>query len=183
MDTTPTLFLDFDGVLHSAEINAINRHGEFVPHPDLFAWVPILDGLLKPYPELRIVVSSDWRLVVDDLTLRRILGPLGSRFFGVMETMVQARADAVKAEARRRGLSAWLAVDDHPTVVTAAGDDARFIVCEPTTGINAPAVQREMMDKLAGLCLPPVAFLDNDEGPLDPPAFVCTTAARKAPAV
>jgi len=111
----PTLFLDFDGPLHSVEIQAINRYGEFVPHPDLFSGVPILDELLKPFPSIQIVVSSDWRLVVDDDTLKKLLGPLAPRFVGVMEVMmVSSRADAIKEDARRRRLSAWLAIDDQP---------------------------------------------------------------------
>lgn len=150
-DAAPTLFLDFDGPLHSAEIQAINRHGEFIPHPDLFAGIPILDELLRPFPTVQIVVSSDWRLVVDDDTLRRLLGSLSSRFVGVMEVMVSSRVDAIKADAQRRRLTAWLAIDDHPTVVEAGKTDARFIVCDPVKGIKALEVQQELVKKIAAL--------------------------------
>lgn len=152
LNATPTLFLDFDGPLHSAEIQAINRDGEFVPHPDLFSGVPILAVLLKPYPSLQIVVSSDWRFVVTDETLKQILGPLAPRFAGVMEITALSRAQAVKDEARRRGLSAWIAIDDHPTVVEAARKDAHFIACDPIKGIGDLAAQQELVKKVAALC-------------------------------
>jgi hypothetical protein len=62
----------------------------------------------------------------------RVLGPLASRFAGVMEIFTSSRAEAIKLEAQRRRLSAWLAIDDHPTVAAAAEDDHRFVVCDPT---------------------------------------------------
>lgn len=151
MNETPTLFLDFDGPLHSAEIQAINRHGEFIPHPALFAGLPILDELLKPFPDLQILVSSDWRLVVDDDTLKQLLGPLSTRFSGVMEITVPSRADAIKEEARRRRLSKWLALDDHSTVAKVAKTDARFIVCDPIVGIASSDVQQELVRKIRAL--------------------------------
>lgn len=151
MNATPTLFLDFDGPLHSAEIQAINRHGEFIPHPELFAGVPVLNELLKPFPNVQIVVSSDWRLVVDDDTLKQLIGPLSTRFAGIMEISVSSRVEAIKEEARRRQLSKWLALDDHPTVAKVGKADSRFIVCDPIVGIASPAVQQELVKKIHAL--------------------------------
>lgn len=61
----PTLFLDYDGVLHP---DAVYREGErVVLRADgfcLFEWAEILGALLAPYPPLQIVLSTSWERVL-----------------------------------------------------------------------------------------------------------------------
>jgi hypothetical protein len=80
------LFLEFDGVLHPA--SAAHR---FTPGNSLrqgvlalwlFRWAWILDELLLPHPEVRIVAHSNWRLFASDEELKSVLGPLARRFVG-----------------------------------------------------------------------------------------------------
>ncbi len=149
-----TLFLDFDGVLHKFGEPALDEYFRLLPNPNLFCWLPILEGLLAPYPEVRIIVSSDWRYIVDNENLVKLLGPLGGRFAGIVENYQSSRALEILLDARRRGLQSWLAVDDHPTVAEAALRDPRFIVCAPATGLSAAGVQLELTRKLAGLGTP-----------------------------
>ena len=57
----PTLFLDFDGVLHPDEVYRVG--GRIVLRVDgfsLFEWSSILDELLAPYPGTQIVLSTSW---------------------------------------------------------------------------------------------------------------------------
>ncbi|WP_308142729.1 HAD domain-containing protein [Burkholderia pseudomallei] len=146
-----TLFTDFDGVVHPADATTFDRAGRLVADPRLFAWLPVLADILAPYPAVRIVVSSDWRRWLDDDNLRRVLGPLAPRFAGVMETWGASRADEILEEVRRRRLTRWLALDDHPSVAKASVRDDRFIVCAPDSGLSAPAVQALLRARLAAM--------------------------------
>jgi len=62
-----------------------------------------------------------------------------------------SRVDEILTEARRRRLTTWLAVDDHPTAVAASQSDARFIACEPDTDLSALPVQARLRAPLADL--------------------------------
>lgn len=143
------LFTDFDGVLHAADEPALDGAGHLRANTNLFVWLPILVDILQPYPEVQIVVSSDWRRLLDDDNLRRVLGPLGARFVGVVETWAASRADEILTEARRRSLTHWLAIDDHPSVAIASRRDARFIACAPDTGLSAVEIQAALRARLA----------------------------------
>lgn len=139
------LFLDFDGVLHAVRQTHIDRGGE--SHP--FCWLPILSELLEPYPEVKIIVSSDWRCSTSDEELKQLLGPLAGRFLGVVQEYdALSRAEEIFAEVRRRNLTRWLAVDDHPSVVSARSEEPRFVACEAAFGISSTAVQEELRAKL-----------------------------------
>lgn len=151
MTDSTILFLDFDGVLHHIDEAAIDEDFNFVSNPNLFKWAPLLAEIIAPYPGLRIIVSSDWRRLFDDDALKTFLGPLAERFTGVVETYGPTRAAEVVIEADRRGIVRWLALDDHASVVKAAPKDARFVVCDSTTGIAGTAAQTDLRTKLAAL--------------------------------
>lgn len=75
LSVSPVLFLDFDGVLHGAHEVAVDDDGRVVlDNPRLFEHLPLLTEELAPYPELRIIVSSDWQRLFDDASLVRLLG-------------------------------------------------------------------------------------------------------------
>lgn len=64
MSTPPILLLDYDGVLHGWLVRR-NRDGlpvldSAVPGARLFMWAPILDAVLKDFPDVRIVLSTTW---------------------------------------------------------------------------------------------------------------------------
>lgn len=148
----PVLFLDFDGVLHAQNEPALDENFRLLPNPRLFCWREILESELLPYPTVQIIVSSDWRRLFDDDNLVRLLGPLGPRFIGVVESYQHSRAEEIVTDASRRGLACWLAIDDHPSVCDARNNgDARFIACSPDTGLQSDKVQRELRRKLAEL--------------------------------
>lgn len=145
----PVLFLDFDGVLHPVGEPAFDEEFRLVENPRLFVWRPILEHMLEPYPNVRIIVSSDWRRLFDDATLVRVLGPLSTRFVGVVESYGPSRSDEVLAEVRRRSITQWLALDDHPSVVAASAGDGRFIACASATGVNSREVKANLNLMLA----------------------------------
>lgn len=62
MTTPHILYLDFDGVLHDDAVYCSPDRGMYLDTLGrvLFEWMPILDELLAPYPELRVVLSTSW---------------------------------------------------------------------------------------------------------------------------
>lgn len=136
------IFLDFDGVLHKFGEDALDDEFRLLPNPNLFCWRGILAEALRPWPEVKIVISSDWARLFSDENLARLIGPeLGERMIGVVETRAADRAREVLKDAQRRGLSRWLALDDHDSVREhAEAGDARFIHCDPELGVSDPRV-------------------------------------------
>jgi hypothetical protein len=147
----PVLFLDFDGVLHADDEPALDDNFRLIQNPNLFMWCPVLEQILAPFPEVRIVVSSDWRRLFDDAALIELLGPLGARFAGVVEGYGPTRAAEILAEVQRRSITHWLALDDHPSVVEAAREDPRFIATSGRTGVASAGVQQALRQALEAL--------------------------------
>ncbi|WP_043288212.1 HAD domain-containing protein [Paraburkholderia oxyphila] len=146
--TNLVLFLDFDGVLHPYDEPALDENFRLIQNPDLFKWRPVLEQLLEPFPDVRIVVSSDWRRLFGDAALIELLGPLGERFAGVVEGYGPTRAVEILTEVQRRSIAHWLALDDHPSVVAAARENSRFIVCSGQTGVASIDVQQALRQAL-----------------------------------
>lgn len=146
----PVLFLDFDGVLHGAEEAAFDDDCRVVlDNPRLFEHVPLLAAELAPYPDVRIVVSSDWQRLFDDASLVRLLGPLGPRFVGVTNVRAETRAHAIHLCAERMKLTRWLALDDNESVVEASQTDHRFIACPAGAGISDVVTLNTLRTRLA----------------------------------
>lgn len=149
--TPPVLFLDFDGVLHPENAARLDRRLERIVGENLFCWLFLLEALLAPYPELRIIVTSDWRRHLGNASLKELLGPLGSRFLDVVLAYSPSRIDEITLEVEKRRLQHWLALDDHVTVQEAAVTNERLIWCPPAEGLSCERVQRELAEKLARL--------------------------------
>ncbi len=163
MEKPITLFVDFDGVLHPYGIAALDENFKLIANPTLFCWRPVLEDLLAPHPDVRIIVSSDWRRLFSDEALVTLLGPdLGQRFVGVVDRYNESRATEILAEVAHRRLCRWLAIDDHRTVYEAyqAGDE-HFIACDPDLGITDTSAQCELRRKLASLRSGPPASHDG----------------------
>ncbi|BAL23499.1 HAD domain-containing protein [Azoarcus sp. KH32C] len=148
----PVLFVDYDGVLHKFGEQALDEGFNLIANSALFCWVPHLERLLTPYPEIRIVVSSDWRRLFPDETLADLLGALKPRVIGAVEISCSPRSEEIRREAARRGLVHWLALDDHFSVLDAerVGDE-RYVGCAPETGLSDPLVQAKLARRLADL--------------------------------
>ena len=147
----PTIFLDFDGVVHAAWGNLPETVDELRSHAKAFEWLPFLTEALALYPTVRIVVSSAWRHNFDDGSLRMLLGTLGPRFDGSMVAAGETRVDEIKNEAKRRRLTRWIAIDDHESIHNAARKSPRFIPCNPDEGLSSPLVQANLRAQLASM--------------------------------
>jgi hypothetical protein len=134
------LFLDFDGVLHPAG----GEPGTVLP----FEWLPLLEQLLAPWPDVRLAVHSTWRYLYKSEEFPELLGPLGSRFIG-------AAPRGPRAESVLWFLQLNPVIDDYLVLDDAPGEfpsdfPGNLVLCEPLTGISAPEVQSRIKAWLAG---------------------------------
>ena len=111
----------------------------------LFCWLPILADLLAPYPDVRIIVSSDWARLFDDEALAKLLGPLCARFAGIVEVRGQGRRLDIERDVAKRGLTRWIALDDDDSCKRAK----RFIRCNPQFGVSEERVRQRLARTLA----------------------------------
>lgn len=142
------LFLDFDGVLHSVDAAVI---------PELqFRHLGALSGLLNHYPEVRIVISSNWSSIHDLKSLKDLLGELGHRVIGstLGGDPRLSRFRQCEAIAGRLHAANWIMIDDQVQIVF--GDEAaksemmrRVIFCDSTLGLTTPGVQEKLRNWLS----------------------------------
>lgn len=148
----PTLFLDYDGVLHRGDSYDLPKQGIVSGAPGiirLFEFAEILDEILMPYPMVHIVLSTDWvsrfgfarsrdSLPVQGLVQRVI----GSTFTPGLDHEADwrelSRGAQVARYVQRHGLDKWLALDDrrdgfNPYV-------AHLVHCQTDVGLGDDAV-------------------------------------------
>lgn len=156
---TSVLFLDFDGVLHRG--NSYETPNGIISDTNdirLFEFVPILDELLRPYPQIRIVLSTDWcirfglerssdRLQAESLR-NRIVGSTYSPGVDDPKAWIQrSRGTQVLRYVHQHGLTSWLAVDDRRDGFHGHLD--RLIHCQSETGLGDPKVIEIFRHRLA----------------------------------
>ena len=141
------LFIDFDGVLHPATSGPGVMNSAVLATP-LWGWVPTLARVLRPHADVGLVVHSSWRCTHNVEELRSLLGPLGSRVVG-------STPDGQRYESCLR----WLRLNPTYTSYRILDDDRRefpdplpaeLILCDPNTGVSAPAVLAALSHWLAG---------------------------------
>lgn len=121
------VYLDFDGVLHPDAAFRTRNGIELLHHPghSLFEHAPLLDDVLKPYPDVKIVLSTSWQLLEGgyEHAKSRLSAGLQTRCIGGtynrrntrkawFESM--SRPDQVVLDVRKRKPAKWIAVDDWP---------------------------------------------------------------------
>ena len=93
------LFLDFDGVLH--------RFGDRIT--DYCRFLPRLEAVLRDYPDVKIVVSSDWR---KHHTLEELHGfffaDIGKRVVGLTPVLQSEMNPQGPTGIRRHEAMAWM---------------------------------------------------------------------------
>jgi hypothetical protein len=119
----PTLFIDFDGTLHVGHAS-MDEHGEIVLDTgrQLFEFAPLLVDLLKPYPEVVLVLTTSWLMTLNAQEVasrlptelaRRVVGTtrdIKPRLSYLLNGM--ARTYVILSYAYGASLTKWLAIDD-----------------------------------------------------------------------
>lgn len=154
--------LDFDGVLHDDAVYFSPDRGMYLDTPGrvLFEWMPILDELLAPYPELRVVLSTSWvRAKGLAFATSRLSPSLRSRVAGAtFDNRLVQKADfdllprglQVWQDIERRRPAAWFAIDND-----AAGWPEhcldRLVLTEDRLGLSDMRTQEEVRRILASM--------------------------------
>lgn len=138
MTRNRVVFLDFDGVLHPAGLPPYDEPPASFVSTGFFGWLPALVQVLRPHPDVAIVVHSTWRYTHDVDELRLLLGTLRPRVVG-----------ATPRGPRYESIEWWLHANPLFVSHRILDDDARefptppppeLILCDPTTGVAAPGV-------------------------------------------
>ena len=146
MSAAPILFLDFDGVLHVLNCATERR----------FTSLPLLEDVLREFPELRIVVSSNWREAHGLDQLRSLFAPdIAARVIGVTPVLawvagVPHRYAECSAWLRANAPGAkWLAIDDDPALFEPRLE--QLLACDPRLGLTRDQLP-ELRRRIAALC-------------------------------
>lgn len=162
---TEILYLDFDGVLHPADVfRHIHGGDAFLPERltlqghRLFEHAELLSSLIEPYPHLRIILSTNWVYAVGyDRARRQLPAPLSRRTIGATyhssmrhsrEYARMSRGQQILSDVERRLPHAWLAVDDDEELWPEAHLH-NLILTHAELGISAPDVRLALSEALA----------------------------------
>ncbi|MFL9898960.1 HAD domain-containing protein [Paraburkholderia fungorum] len=157
------LYLDFDGVLHPENVHMRPGKGPYIESPlghKLFENVGLLEKVLLPYPDLRVVLSTSWVRVYRSVArvARKLPPELRARVVGATfhedmdaELFKQApRGMQIWADVLRRKPDNWLAVDDDYLHWPTWCRD-KLVRTHEVLGISAPVVLAELRAKLAAM--------------------------------
>jgi hypothetical protein len=179
-DTSPpalVLYLDYDGTLHPHDVR--RRRGKppcvFVDDEPsslpLFEHVPLLEQLLNPHPEVRIVLSTSWVRHLSFHRARARLSPaLQARVIGATWHTSMRRQDdgslhaegirfdtltrfqTIAEDVVRRGQPRWIALDDD--VHGWPQDQLHRLVAptDPMLGLAQPGMAERLARALNWLC-------------------------------
>lgn len=146
------IFLDFDGVLHPP--SAIEgARPPLTPSqirtgwPGTFLHLPILKALLQGYTDVGVVVSSAWRMFLDDEQIGELLTPISSWYAGTTGCAYLGRDIAIQKWLQANCIDDFAVLDDMKEYFP--GTWPTLILCEAKFGIAKPSVQEKLQ---AWLC-------------------------------
>lgn len=153
-------YLDYDAVLHDGNVLRNRTRGMHIRTPGrtFFEWMPILDDLLAPYPDLKIVLSTTWVRELGFNEAKHELSPaLQERVIGATflhPNIIRAEFDTkprgvqIREDAERRRPTHWFALDDDAFGWPAKCLD-KLIQTSSQAGLSDPAVQQKVRQRLA----------------------------------
>lgn len=158
---SPVLYVDYDGIFHASDVRVtpeeplrprVYERGEPTDQP-LFRFMSLLELLLAPYPELKIVLATSWvRVFGYEFAVEQLSPGLRARVIGATTFPARTRFDSIAIDAEGRGLTRWLALDDD---LCGWPEDRRYQVVAPTNpvlGLAQPGVAAELAAMLEALC-------------------------------
>ncbi len=153
------LYLDFDGVLHHQNVFWHRNLGVYLSAPDgyvLFQHSALLERLIAPYPDLKIVLSTSWVSRYGNSRAAKNLRPalrarvIGATYNARMDKQSFAampRGMQVWEDVRKRQPKDWLALDDdHHQWPEWCRD--KYVRTHPLEGLSVPEVIEDFRKKL-----------------------------------
>ncbi len=158
------LYLDFDGVLHPEDVRSHRKRGVSLVAGSryrLFQHSGLLEQLLAPYPDIRIVLSTSWVRVYGcagaakrlPLSLRNRV--IGATFHSRMlqnEFLALPRGLQIWSDVVRRRPFDWLALDDDSDDWPPWCRD-QLVATHAVEGISDPAVMRQIEERLHAMVM------------------------------
>jgi hypothetical protein len=153
-------YCDYDGVVHDDAVYWSPRTGIYMRTQGrtLFEWLPILEELLAPYPNVKIVLSTSWVRAKSFAFAKSQLTPaLQSRVIGATfhnrETEKflfdnMSRGSQVWADVQRRNPERWFAIDNDEHGWPDLCRD-HLIKTDDRLGLSDPLVQHSIRKLLA----------------------------------
>ena len=150
------LFVDNDNCLHRCDANVVD--GKVVasePGVQLFEFAGILEQALQPYPNVKIVISSDWVGVLGFERARDALPlELRERVIGATQLDVGnepgfsglTRGEQVRRYVVKHKLKSWLAIDDRRDGFEPCPE--QLVHCQAGVGLGDSEVQRRLVHRL-----------------------------------
>jgi hypothetical protein len=161
MTNYPVLYLDYDGILHAADVR-VTRESPLQPRiylcekpsdQPLFRYMSLLELLLAPYPDLKIVLATSWvRAFGYAFAIQQLSPILQARVIGAATFPAPTRFDTIAIDAEERGVNSWLALDDD---IRGWPVERRNQVVAPTSlvlGLAQPGIAAELARMLEALC-------------------------------
>ena len=157
---TKICYLDFDGCLHDNQVFCTQGVGIHIRTPGrtMFEWMHILEELLIPFPDVKIVFSTSWVASQNFEFARAQLSPdLQKRVIGSTYTAENmkyfdawSRGRQVTSDVAARKPTNWFAIDDDGDGWP-ADCKARLIKTDGSIGISDTNVQRAIRRMLISL--------------------------------
>lgn len=144
------IFLDFDGVLHPLGTLADARP-PLEPAtirerwPQALEHLGILASLLHGHHEIAVVVTSSWRMFLNDEQLGELLAPIGPWYEGSVGLPYQGRAIAIQAWLEVNRVDDYLILDDQADYFPGLAKAwPTLILCDSASGISDEQVQHRI---------------------------------------
>lgn len=117
------IYLDYDGVLHPAEVRLAEPGYGAIAYPaldwpelELFCWAPILEGILDdfdPQGSIKIILSTSWAYQFGlEGAARYLPDGLRNRVIGRITHSMLPRGQLIANHAWLHGIEDWIALDD-----------------------------------------------------------------------
>ncbi|ABO57333.1 helix-turn-helix transcriptional regulator [Burkholderia cenocepacia] len=162
--TTPTLFLDYDGTLHAGHAY-IDDGGQITLDSGrpVLEFAPILTEILRPYPAVKIVLTTSW---LQRLSTERVIAylppDLARRVVGTTRDMKprfsylrsgSGKTDVIASYAQGKGLRNWLALDDSVFDAHLFGRElvSNFVLLDSALGISDEKALERLRRWLTGI--------------------------------
>lgn len=156
----PTLFLDFDGVLHPHAAFR-TKHGIELRAPGaLMMYADTLETVLQEFPTVKICLSTSWVRMLGyrraraalpvTLQARTVSGTWHSHMRATARGAydLHTRYEQICGAVTRANLKRWIALDDDPEFSWPTADP-RLVRCDPNLGLGNLSTQQELRSKLA----------------------------------
>jgi len=163
-------YLDFDGVLHGPNVYRHPRDGITLGGANsagrrLFEHARSLEDVLQPFPQVRIVLSTDWvrrlgfsrtRSFLPSLLAARVIGATYHAAAHGRDDVMRnsfeqsSRAEQILADVKRRRPISWFAIDDD----TSDWPDAHrsnLIECTGDSGLGSAAAMAALAQALSAI--------------------------------